>query len=73
MEYIKSLILILISYLFMHLFIQPMMGDLMIGLSSLLLLASLSQIAGISGIASGVLVPARETQDGAWPTSRGWL
>ena len=43
----------------MHFFIQPMLGGLMIGLASWLLLASLGRIAGISGIASGVLVPAK--------------
>ena len=43
----------------MHFFIQPMLGGLMIGLASWLLLASLGRIAGISGIASGALVPAK--------------
>ncbi|MEO6018029.1 MAG: YeeE/YedE family protein [Polaromonas sp.] len=43
----------------MHHFIQPVMGGLLIGLASWLLLASLGRIAGISGIASGVLVPAK--------------
>lgn len=43
----------------MHPFIQPALGGLLIGLASWLLLASLGRIAGISGIAAGVLVPAK--------------
>lgn len=36
-----------------------MLGGFLIGLASWLLLASLGRIAGISGIASGVLLPAK--------------
>jgi hypothetical protein len=43
----------------MHPFLQATVGGLMIGLASWLLLASLGRIAGISGIAGGVLVPVK--------------
>ena len=44
-------------------FIQPVMGGLMIGLASWLLLASLGRIAGISGIVSGFLVSEKGDTD----------
>lgn len=43
----------------MHPFLQAAVGGLMIGLASWLLLASLGRIAGISGIAAGVLIPLK--------------
>ena len=43
----------------MHPFLQAAVGGLMIGLASWLLLASLGRIAGISGIAAGVLLPLK--------------
>ena len=43
----------------MHPFVQSALGGIMIGIASWLLLASLGRIAGISGIAAGVLVPAK--------------
>ena len=48
----------------MHPFVQSALGGIMIGLASWLLLASLGRVAGISGIAAGVLVPVRG--DTAW-------
>ena len=48
----------------LHPFSQAALGGLMIGLASWLLLASLGRIAGISGIAAGVLVPVKG--DTAW-------
>ena len=59
MEYSDPSIPTSVFNLSMHLFIQPMLGGLLIGLASWLLLASLGRIAGISGIASGILVPAK--------------
>jgi uncharacterized protein len=44
---------------FAHPFVQAAMGGVMIGLASWLLLASLGRVAGISGIAAGVLSPAK--------------
>jgi uncharacterized protein len=40
---------------FMHPALQALLGGLLIGLASWLLLASLGKVAGISGIASGLL------------------
>ncbi|HSV54849.1 MAG TPA: YeeE/YedE thiosulfate transporter family protein [Burkholderiaceae bacterium] len=48
----------------MHPFLQSLVGGVLIGLASWLLLASLGRIAGISSIAAGVLVPTRG--DAAW-------
>ncbi len=57
-----------INTLLPHPFAQAAVGGLLIGLASWLLLASLGRIAGISGIASGALVPAQDAQTGerAW-------
>ncbi len=48
----------------MHPFLQSALGGILIGLASWLLLASLGRIAGISGIAAGVLPPAQEKNTG---------
>lgn len=51
----------------LNLVFQPLIGGLLIGLASWLLLASLGRIAGISGIVSAVLVPNKnETEDFSW-------
>jgi uncharacterized protein len=44
-----------------HSFAQAAIGGILIGLASWLLLASLGRVAGISGIASSALVPAKNT------------
>ncbi|MFI5444249.1 YeeE/YedE family protein [Polaromonas sp. UC242_47] len=48
----------------MHPYLQSLVGGLLIGLASWLLLASLGRIAGISGIVSGLL--SRDRSDVAW-------
>jgi uncharacterized protein len=51
----------------MHPFLLSLLGGLLIGLASWLLLFTLGRVAGISGIASGLMVPA------AMPRGeRGW-
>ncbi len=50
----------------MHPFVQSALGGIMIGLASWLLLASLGRIAGISGIAAGVLPPSRGDSGWRW-------
>ncbi len=51
----------------MHPFLQSLAGGVLIGLASWLLLFTLGRVAGISGIASGLIAPR------AVPTSdRGW-
>ena len=47
---------------------QALLGGILIGLASWLLLASLGQVAGISGIAASALSPAKTTSsaDRAW-------
>ena len=51
----------------MHPFLQSLAGGVLIGLASWLLLFTLGRVAGISGIASGLIAPC------AVPTSdRGW-
>jgi uncharacterized protein len=57
-----------ITTLLPHPFLQAAAGGLLIGLASWLLLASLGRIAGISGIASGALVPTK----GALAGERAW-
>ena len=48
-------------------FLQPLIGGLLIGLASWLLLASLGRVAGISGIAAAVIAPNKdEASDTAW-------
>jgi uncharacterized protein len=48
-------------------FLQPLIGGLLIGLASWLLLASLGRVAGISGIAAAVIAPNKdEADDTAW-------
>jgi uncharacterized protein len=51
-----------------HPFAQSAIGGILIGLASWLLLASLGRVAGISGIASGALAPARNApvDESAW-------
>ena len=51
----------------MHPFLQSLMGGVVIGLSAWLLLFTLGRVAGISGIASGLIVPHP-----APPGDRGW-
>jgi uncharacterized protein len=51
----------------MHPFLQSLAGGVLIGLASWLLLLTLGRVAGISGIAGGLIAP------GAVPASdRGW-
>ncbi|MBC7599535.1 MAG: YeeE/YedE family protein [Polaromonas sp.] len=50
----------------MHPFVQSALGGILIGLASWLLLAGLGRIAGISGIAAGVLVPVRGDTGWRW-------
>lgn len=50
----------------MHPFVQSALGGILIGLASWLLLASLGRIAGISGIAAGVLVPTKGDAGWRW-------
>ena len=50
----------------MHPFLQSALGGIVIGLASWLLLASLGRIAGISGIAAGVLPPTQENTGWRW-------
>jgi uncharacterized protein len=50
----------------MHPALQSLVGGVLIGLASWLLLASLGRIAGISGIASGAISPDTEPSDRAW-------
>ena len=50
----------------MHPFVQSALGGIVIGLASWLLLAALGRIAGISGIAAGVLVPVRGDTGWRW-------
>ena len=57
-----------ITTLLPHPFLQAAVGGLLIGLASWLLLASLGRVAGVSGIASGALVPAK----GALADERAW-
>jgi uncharacterized protein len=45
---------------------QPLVGGVLIGVASWLLLASLGRVAGISGIAAGALVPSEVPRDNAW-------
>ena len=48
-------------------FLQPLIGGLLIGLASWLLLASLGRVAGISGITAAVIAPSKdEASDTAW-------
>ncbi len=42
----------------MHPYLQPLLGGILIGLASWLLLASLGRVTGISGIASAAIAPA---------------
>ncbi len=51
----------------MHPYLQSLVGGVMIGLASWLLLASLGRVAGISGIAGGLLGP-----DAPSAEERGW-
>lgn len=53
---------------FAHPFVQALLGGLLIGLASWLLLASLGRVTGISGIAAGALSPAKgaPTAETAW-------
>jgi uncharacterized membrane protein YedE/YeeE len=48
--------------------LQALAGGVLIGLASWLLLAALGRVAGISGIAAGAMVPAKEEQGalGLW-------
>jgi uncharacterized protein len=57
-----------LSALLPHPFLQAGVGGILIGLASWLLLASLGRIAGISGIASGALIPTQ----GALAGERAW-
>jgi uncharacterized membrane protein YedE/YeeE len=51
----------------MHPYLQSLLGGVLIGLASWLLLFTLGRVAGISGIASGLLVPhAVPRSDRAW-------
>ncbi len=51
----------------MQSFLQPLIGGLIIGLASWLLLASLGRVAGISGITAAVISPNKnEASDIAW-------
>jgi uncharacterized protein len=45
---------------FAHPFVQALLGGLLIGLASWLLLASLGRVTGISGIAASALSPAKD-------------
>ncbi len=50
--------------------VTPLLGGVLIGLASWLLLASLGRVAGISGIAAAAISPSEEEKaggsDGAW-------
>jgi uncharacterized protein len=52
----------------MHPYLQPLLGGILIGLASWLLLASLGRVTGISGIASTAIAPADNTaqSETAW-------
>jgi uncharacterized protein len=52
----------------MHPYLQSLMGGILIGLASWLLLASLGRVTGISGIAAAVLSPDKNapSNDNAW-------
>ncbi len=51
----------------MHPFLQSLLGGVLIGLASWLLLFTLGRVAGISGIAGGLIVPhAVPRSDRAW-------
>jgi uncharacterized membrane protein YedE/YeeE len=53
---------------FAHPFVQALLGGLLIGLASWLLLASLGRVTGISGIAANALSPAKgaPAEETAW-------
>ncbi len=51
----------------MHPFLQSLVGGVLIGLAAWLLLFTLGRVAGISGIAGGLIVPYL-----APPGDRGW-
>jgi len=57
----------------MHPFLQSALGGILIGLASWLLLASLGRIAGISGIAAGVLPPVQENTGWRWAFLTGLM
>jgi uncharacterized protein len=57
-----------LSALLPHPFLQAGVGGILIGLACWLLLVSLGRIAGISGIASGALIPTQ----GALAGERAW-
>jgi uncharacterized protein len=46
-------------------FLQPLLGGLIIGLASWLLLASLGRVAGISGITAAAIAPNNDEKSGA--------
>jgi uncharacterized membrane protein YedE/YeeE len=50
----------------MHPFLWSLFGGILIGLSSWLLLFTLGRVAGISGIASGLLAPTSFRGEHAW-------
>lgn len=50
----------------MHPFLWSLFGGVLIGLSSWLLLFTLGRVAGISGIASGLLAPSSFRSEHAW-------
>lgn len=50
----------------MHPFVESLVGGLLIGLSSWLLLLSLGRVAGISGIAGGLMTSPSPTRADAW-------
>ncbi len=51
----------------LHPFVQSLLGGILIGLASWILLLGLGRVAGISGIAGGLLAPGpRNDEDRAW-------
>ena len=52
----------------MHPYLQSLLGGLLIGGASWLLLLSLGRVAGVSSIASGAIMPDTEAEEGG----RGW-
>lgn len=57
---------------FSHPYLQAALGGILIGLASWLLLASLGQIAGISGITAGALFPAKSAAKGEPDEETAW-
>jgi uncharacterized membrane protein YedE/YeeE len=55
-----------------HPYLQALIGGVLIGLASWLLLASLGRITGISGIAAGALFPAKRQNNSAPTENNAW-